>query len=218
MKNFISLSVLLFHLSITTVCAQISFTQETAKIGDLQSRSGAPMAVSDIDGDGQGDVCDDDIDGDGVLNTSDNCVIVANSDQADNDMDGLGDVCDDDDDNDGVLDEDDNCQFDANPDQSDVNANGIGDLCDGMIVNDVLTPNGDGINDTWIILNAERFTNALVQVYNRWGNEVYSTKGYNNDWDGSFKGDTLPTGSYYYHIDQNGDGSVILTGWIYLTI
>ena len=56
MKNFISLSVLLFHLSITTVCAQISFTQETAKIGDLQSRSGAPMAVSDIDGDGLDDI------------------------------------------------------------------------------------------------------------------------------------------------------------------
>ncbi|MFP4844325.1 thrombospondin type 3 repeat-containing protein [Winogradskyella sp. PE311] len=173
---------------------------------------------SDIDGDGQGDVCDDDIDGDGVLNVNDNCVVVANSDQADNDMDGLGDLCDDDDDNDGVLDEDDNCQFDANPDQTDVDGNGIGDLCDGMIVNDVLTPNGDGINDTWTILNAERFTSATINVYNRWGNEVYSTKGYNNDWNGSFKGDTLPTGSYYYSIDQNGDGSVVLTGWIYLTL
>ncbi|NRB82702.1 MAG: gliding motility-associated C-terminal domain-containing protein [Winogradskyella sp.] len=87
-----------------------------------------------------------------------------------------------------------------------------------MIANDVLTPNGDGINDTWIIINAERFPSANIKVYNRWGKEVFSTKGYNNDWNGSYNGDTLPTGSYYYSIDQNGDGTVVLTGWLYLTL
>ena len=56
MKNFISLVVLVFFVLNTTVYAQISFTQEVAKIGDLQSRSGAPMAISDIDGDGLDDI------------------------------------------------------------------------------------------------------------------------------------------------------------------
>lgn len=172
---------------------------------------------SDIDGDGLGDLCDDDIDGDGILNAADNCPNVANVDQADNDMDGLGDLCDDDDDNDGVLDIEDNCQFEPNLDQLDVNNNGIGDVCDGLIVNDVLTPNGDNINDTWIIINAQRFFKSQVRVFNRWGKEVFSAKGYNNNWRGTSNGETLPTGSYYYQIDQNGDGTVILTGWIYLT-
>ena len=173
---------------------------------------------SDIDGDGIGDVCDDDMDGDGILNVNDNCPMVANVDQADNDLDGIGDVCDDDDDDDGVLDVDDNCPLEPNPDQSDLDGDGQGDVCDDMIANDVLTPNGDGINDTWIIINAERFPSATIKVYNRWGKEVFSTQGYNNDWNGSYNGDTLPTGSYYYSIDQNGDGTVVVTGWLYLTL
>ncbi|WP_179344418.1 thrombospondin type 3 repeat-containing protein [Winogradskyella ursingii] len=173
---------------------------------------------ADLDNDGLGDACDDDIDGDGVINANDNCVTQSNADQADNDNDGLGDICDDDDDNDGVVDTFDNCPLTANPDQSDLDFNGVGDVCDGLIANNVLTPNGDNINDTWTVLNAERFPNMTIKVYNRWGNEVFSAKGYNNDWKGTNGGDTLPTGSYYYTIDQNGDGAVVLTGWIYLTL
>lgn len=173
---------------------------------------------ADNDNDGQGDLCDDDDDNDGILDINDNCQFTANADQADNDGDGIGDVCDDDDDNDGVLDVDDNCPLTPNADQADFNGNGVGDICDGLIPNDVLTPNGDNVNDTWIILNSERFPNARITVFNRWGKEVYKTTGYNNDWRGTSGGDTLPTGSYYYQIDQNGDGQVILTGWIYLTL
>lgn len=190
--------------------------------GILNDEDNCPLSAntdqSDVDGDGVGDVCDEDRDGDGILNEADNCPFMANTDQADNDMDGLGDVCDDDDDNDSVLDVEDNCQFDANPDQSDMDGNGVGDRCDGMIVNDVLTPNGDTINDTWTILNTDRFPNAKVKVFNRWGNEVFSTVGYDNTWEGTYNGNTLPTGSYYYQIDQNGDGTTMLTGWIYLTL
>ncbi|WP_439153065.1 thrombospondin type 3 repeat-containing protein [Winogradskyella sp.] len=178
----------------------------------------ANVDQSDIDGDGIGDVCDDDMDNDGVLNDVDNCVTTVNPDQLDNDMDGLGDICDDDDDNDNVLDEDDNCQFEPNPNQLDVNSNGVGDACDGLIVNDVLTPNDDNINDTWIIINAERFPQARIKVFNRWGKEVFSTTGYNNNWKGTSDGETLPTGSYYYQIDQSGDGVTVLTGWLYLTL
>lgn len=175
---------------------------------------------ADLDNDGIGDLCDDDIDGDGILNDEDNCVRTPNPDQADNDNDGLGDLCDDDDDNDGILDINDNCQFTPNADQIDSDGDGLGDACDGLVVNNIVTPNGDGINDTWIIENIDGFPNAIIYIYNRWGNLVFETKNYNNDWNGvsKFNGDTLPTGSYYYTIDTLGNGEAILTGWIYITL
>ena len=93
---------------------------------------------------------------------------------------------------------------------------GIGDACDGLIVNDVLSPNGDFINDTWTIFNIERYPDATVKVYNRWGNEVFASKNYNNDWRGDSDGKTLPQGSYFYQVNP-GNGEAILSGWIYLT-
>ena len=174
---------------------------------------------ADNDGDGIGDLCDDDDDNDGVLDVNDNCQFIANPDQADNDGDGEGDVCDPDDDNDGVLDVDDNCQFTANSGQEDFNFNGVGDVCDGLAANDILTPNGDGDNDTWDIIEINRFSGTKVRVYNRWGNEVFSSDNYNNDWAGTGpNGNTLPSGSYYYVIDQGGLGTTIITGWLFLTL
>ena len=174
---------------------------------------------ADNDGDGIGDLCDPDDDNDGVLDEDDNCQFVANADQADNDGDGIGDLCDPDDDNDGVLDEDDNCPFTANTDQEDFDFNGIGDACDGLVANDIVTPNGDGVNDTWEIRQIQRFPGTNVRVYNRWGNEVFSSNNYGNDWAGTGPGgDTLPSGSYYYQIDQGGTGTTIIEGWLFLTL
>ena len=174
---------------------------------------------ADNDEDGIGDVCDDDDDNDGVLDEDDNCQFVANADQADNDQDGLGDVCDDDDDNDGLSDESDNCQFIPNPDQADIDFDGIGDVCDTLTVVDIVTPNGDGINDTWEVNNIQSFPGTIVKVYNRWGNEVFSSNNYNNDWAGTGPGgDTLPSGSYYYQIDEGGTGTTIIQGWLFLTL
>src|SRR5690606_16853626 len=56
--------------------------------------------------------CDDDDDADGVPDDVDNCVGLANADQADFDGDGLGDKCDDDDDDDGIPDDVDECPLD----------------------------------------------------------------------------------------------------------
>ena len=188
---------------------------------------------ADNDNDGIGDVCDDDDDNDGILDVDDNCPLDANPDQADNDNDGIGDVCDPFDDNDsdsdGVLDVNDNCPNTPNADQSDIDQDGIGDVCDPLndilvTISDALTPNGDGYNDVWYIDNIEFYPNAEIQVYNRWGNKVFSTTGYANDWQGeSTEGGsgTLPAGSYYYVVSLNNPsfgayGLQTFTGWLYL--
>ena len=179
--------------------------------------SNANADQRDSDDDGIGDQFDDDDDNDGVLDVNDNCQFIANVNQADNDNDGIGDICDDDD-NDGVLDEDDNCQFTANSDQSDVDNDGIGDVCDNITVNDIVTPNGDGINDTWTIQSIERFPGTKVRVYNRLGKEIFKSNSYRNDWAATGEdGKALPTGSYYYVVDQSGEGNLVIRGWLYVT-
>jgi len=139
----------------------------------------------------------------------------------DNDNDGILDNCDPDDDNDGVLDSNDNCPITANPYQEDRNNNGIGDTCDKeqMNISEAFTPNGDGINDTWVISNIQEHPNSTVRVFNRWGAEVFIAKNYQNDWDGQAKGQsgTLPAASsYYYQIDLDGNGTIDRQGWIYI--
>lgn len=62
------------------------------------------------------------------------------------------------------------------------------------------TPNGDGINDTWEIKNLNLYANCTVEVLNRYGQRVYYTNGYPEPWSGTFNGQTLPTGTYYYII------------------
>lgn len=101
---------------------------------------------ADLDGDGEGDACDDDRDGDGVGDTGDNCVEIANGDQLDQDGDGEGDACDTDMDGDGIANDEDNCPLDANEDQADEDTNDLGNACDpdyGTMVDPVFSE-GDG--------------------------------------------------------------------------
>lgn len=63
---------------------------------------------------------------------------------------------------------------------------------------DILTPNDDNINDEWVIKNLEAFEKVEVFVYNRYGEEVYSNLAYHNDWEGTYEGNPLPEGTYYY--------------------
>ena len=66
----------------------------------------------------------------------------------------------------------------------------------------VFSPNGDGINDYFEINNSERFPEMLVEVYGRWGDQLFSTVGYGsgNEWDGTAHGKEAPVGTYYYII------------------
>jgi len=81
-------------------------------------------------------------------------------------------------------------------------------------VMNIITPNGDGYNDTWKIKNIDLFPEAEVFVYNRWGKLVFKTKNLSaNDWDGTSDGKELPTDSYHYILDLH-DGSETKSGVI----
>lgn len=74
-----------------------------------------------------------------------------------------------------------------------------------------ITPNGDGVNDVWRIPNVDLsyYTNNEVQIFNQWGNLVWSGKGYDNSsvvFKGmNSKGEALPAGTYYYLVKIAGD-------------
>lgn len=62
------------------------------------------------------------------------------------------------------------------------------------------TPNGDGINERWLITNGNCLSNAKAQVFNRYGSKVFESNDYKNTWDGTYEGKPLPDGTYYYII------------------
>jgi gliding motility-associated-like protein len=66
---------------------------------------------------------------------------------------------------------------------------------------EAFTPNGDGINDRWLITNGNCLLSAKVMVYNRYGSLVYQNANYQNNWDGTYKGKAIPDGTYYYKIE-----------------
>ena len=88
--------------------------------------------------------------------------------------------------------------------------------CD-IIVYNGFTPNGDGLNDFWIIDNIEKFPNNKVYIFNRWGNKIFQTTEYNNTnnvWDGKLNGQLVPSGTYFYVIESE---LLIKKGWIEIT-
>jgi gliding motility-associated-like protein len=78
-------------------------------------------------------------------------------------------------------------------------------------VPNAFSPNGDGINDTWNILFLESYPGAIVEVYNRYGQLVYRSTGYNTPWDGRYNGTPLPFGTYYWIINPK-NGRAAITG------
>ncbi|MBD77827.1 MAG: hypothetical protein CL840_02645, partial [Crocinitomicaceae bacterium] len=75
---------------------------------------------------------------------------------------------------------------------------------DRIVVNDAFSPNGDGVNDTWEIGIINDYPNAKVQIFNRWGQVLYESYPY-VPWDGKYKNEDMPLGTYYYIIDLNDD-------------
>ncbi|GAA4313653.1 gliding motility-associated C-terminal domain-containing protein [Nibribacter koreensis] len=72
------------------------------------------------------------------------------------------------------------------------------------------TPNGDGINDVWVLKNlSTMFPACRVTVYNRWGSPVFESRGYQKPWDGNVMGKPVPAGTYYTVVELgNGQPAI----------
>jgi gliding motility-associated-like protein len=77
-----------------------------------------------------------------------------------------------------------------------------------VIISNMMTPNGDGYNDNWIIQNIENYPHTKVTVVTRQGQEVYHSDSYNNKWDGTQDGNKLADGTYYYVVQFEGSTKV----------
>ncbi|PKV51821.1 putative repeat protein (TIGR01451 family) [Aquimarina sp. MAR_2010_214] len=179
--------------------------------------------LNNTDGEDEPDYRDNDDDGDGVDTVEENYDNDNDPSDTDTDGDGTPDYLDTDDDNDGILtvDENPDPNGDGNPDDAvDTDGNGTPDYLepngptgegeDGITVFTGMSPNGDGVNDVFIISGIERLENTL-EIYNRWGVKVYGAKNYGRN-DNFFRGfsngrttieetDQLPVGTYYYVLE-----------------
>ncbi|MFT3908741.1 MAG: gliding motility-associated C-terminal domain-containing protein [Ferruginibacter sp.] len=73
-------------------------------------------------------------------------------------------------------------------------------IAECITLKNAFTPNGDGINDYWVLYRYNCFRRLEVNVYNRYGSLVYHSNDYKNDWAGKYKNKELPDGTYYYII------------------
>lgn len=80
-------------------------------------------------------------------------------------------------------------------------------IADPIEIPNTFTPNSDGVNDTWEMLNVEHYPKIGITIYDRWGQEVYKTIGYPRSkwWDGTRGGKKLPAATYYYVINLSID-------------
>jgi gliding motility-associated-like protein len=171
-----------------------------------------PSKPVDTDADGTPDYRDLDSDNDGYLDKEEAGKDPSNP--VDTDKDGKPDYQDTDSDNDGILDKlenDINYGALADCDKDGVDNRIDADQCPTFAPNGI-SPNGDGKNDVLIIPGILRNQPNELTIFNRWGNIVYQTSNYKNDWGGQtdrafslLAGDNLlPDGTYYYVIDFFG--------------
>lgn len=92
--------------------------------------------------------------------------------------------------------------------------------CGGGVSINAFSPDGDGVNDTWVVPLLSNFPNNTVTIYNRWGDQINEYPNYDNAttvWNGTDKGgNELPAGTYFYGIHLKGPDQ-FLTGWVQIT-
>ncbi len=72
------------------------------------------------------------------------------------------------------------------------------------------SPNGDGINDQLRFIGLEDYPSNTLTVYNRWGNEVYVTENYQNDWEGTWEDKLLIDGTYFWQLELEGEDEPVV--------
>ena len=82
-----------------------------------------------------------------------------------------------------------------------------------ITVPNTFSPNNDGINDVWNIDALVTYPESVIQVFDRYGQQVFRSTGYSKPWDGKYNGSVLPAGTYYYIIDLKNNTPKI-SGWV----
>ena len=87
---------------------------------------------------------------------------------------------------------------------------------DNILLPNLITPNGDGKNDKWILNYKINLDGSDLVIFNRWGETVYEASNYTNDWDGTYKttGKSLPDDTYYYVLKVPNHQNYIYKGAI----
>lgn len=85
-----------------------------------------------------------------------------------------------------------------------------------VLPHNVLSPDGDGVNDVWLVENLSSYPDNEIQIFDKSGQRlVHKARNYQNDWNGQFNGDLLHAGVYYYII-RFGSGTKPKVGYINL--
>jgi len=84
-----------------------------------------------------------------------------------------------------------------------------------LVVFNQFSPNGDGTNDLLVVNCLEEYPtlNVSLEIFDRYGNSIFSDNSYDNTWDGTGSGGDLPKGTYFYILDL-GEGFEVQKGWI----
>ena len=81
--------------------------------------------------------------------------------------------------------------------------------CNAINMPNTITPNGDGVNDTWEISGINNESKTTVTIFNRLGTVVFTSRGYPTPWNGEYQGRKLPMGTYYYIISTSGNKQIL---------
>ena len=79
--------------------------------------------------------------------------------------------------------------------------------CTELEIFNAFSPNGDGVNESFVIRGLGQFPDHRLEIFNRWGNRVYTAENYLNDWEGTFDNKMLPSGTYFYLLMLDGEAS-----------
>ena len=88
--------------------------------------------------------------------------------------------------------------------------------CESIVVYSGFSPNGDDVNDFFVVRGIEGYPSHKVRVFNRWGNMIFESENYQNNWDGSWNGARLPQGTYFYMIELNDASNTKLSGAVFI--
>jgi len=77
----------------------------------------------------------------------------------------------------------------------------------------IFSPNGDGVHDRWEIPYLNTYPGSTVDIYNRYGQLIFHSDGYNVPWDGTVKGQPVPVGTYYYIVNPK-NGRKLMSGYV----